>query len=178
MGFAQIIPSERIDGILRIVPQQFSDERGSFVETWRQEWTPHAPPFVQHNLSRRRGGCVVGLHFHRNQADYWVLTEGRITVGLADLRRSSPTFRSAESFVLEPGIGVYIPKGVAHGFAALTDIAMTYSVDQYYDPADELGVAWNDPAFAIDWQLTDPLVSERDRTNPFFADIPEAELPN
>lgn len=178
MGLAEIIPSERIDGIVRVIPQQFSDERGSFVETWRQEWTPQAAPFVQHNLSRRRGGCVVGLHFHRHQADYWVLIEGRIIVGLADLRRSSPTFQHAESFELSPGTAVYIPPGVAHGFSAVTDMAMTYSVDQYYDPADELGVAWNDPTFAIDWQLTDPLVSERDRTNPLFREIAESDLPD
>lgn len=178
MGFAEIHPSEIIDGIIRIVPQQFSDARGSFVESWRAEWTPNAPAFVQHNLSRRVAGSVVGLHYHHRQADYWVVTEGRIIVGLVDLRRSSSTFEAVESFELETGIGVYIPKGIAHGFAALTDITMTYAVDQYYDPEDELGVAWNDPTFGIDWQITDPLVSDRDRANPLFRDIAPGALPS
>ena len=62
--------------------------------------------------------------------------------------------------------GVFIPPGVAHGFAALTDMTITYLVDGYYNPADELGVAWDDPAIAADCGLTDPIVSGRDRANP------------
>jgi dTDP-4-dehydrorhamnose 3,5-epimerase len=66
---------------------------------------------------------------------------------------------------------VYIPPGVAHGFAALSDMTITYLVDGYYNPADELGVAWDDPRIAADWGVDDPLVSERDRTNPRRADL-------
>ena len=62
--------------------------------------------------------------------------------------------------------GVFIPPGVAHGFAALTDMTITYLVDGYYNPADELGVAWDDPAIGADWGLERPLVSERDAANP------------
>ncbi len=62
--------------------------------------------------------------------------------------------------------GVYIPPGVAHGFAALTDMTITYLVDGYYNPADELGVAWDDPAIAADWGVEAPVLSERDRSNP------------
>ena len=81
-------------------------------------------------------------------------------------------FRSGENHW-----GVYIPPGVAHGFASLTDVVMTYLVDGYYNPADELGVAWNDPALGADWGVTDPIVSERDRTNPLRADLPEGRRP-
>jgi dTDP-4-dehydrorhamnose 3,5-epimerase len=62
--------------------------------------------------------------------------------------------------------GVYIPPGVAHGFAALTDMTITYLVDGYYDPADELGVAWDDPEIGADWGVADPVLSERDEANP------------
>ena len=63
-------------------------------------------------------------------------------------------------------LGVYIPPGVAHGFASITDMTITYLVDGYYNPADELGVAWDDPAIAADWGITDPILSDRDRANP------------
>jgi dTDP-4-dehydrorhamnose 3,5-epimerase len=67
---------------------------------------------------------------------------------------------------------------VAHGFAALTDMTMTYLVDGYYNPADELGVAWDDPAIAADWGVTDPVLSERDRTNPRRADLDPGRRPH
>jgi dTDP-4-dehydrorhamnose 3,5-epimerase len=73
--------------------------------------------------------------------------------------------------------GLFIPPGVAHGFAALTDMLLWYLVDGYYNPNDELGVAYDDPALAIDWGLVDPVVSERDQSNPTVAQIPEAVRP-
>jgi dTDP-4-dehydrorhamnose 3,5-epimerase len=66
---------------------------------------------------------------------------------------------------------VYIPPGVAHGFASITDMTITYLVDSYYNPADELGVAWDDPEIAAEWGVTDPILSDRDRQNPRRADI-------
>jgi dTDP-4-dehydrorhamnose 3,5-epimerase len=66
---------------------------------------------------------------------------------------------------------------VAHGFAAITDMVITYLVDGYYNPADELGVAWDDPAIAADWGVIDPVLSERDRTNPQRADLPAGRRP-
>ena len=76
------------------------------------------------------------------------------------------------------GIGVFIPPGVAHGFAALTDLTLTYLVDQYYNPADELGVAWDDPDIGVDWRLDGPVVSERDRANPRRRDLPIEQIPH
>jgi dTDP-4-dehydrorhamnose 3,5-epimerase len=74
-------------------------------------------------------------------------------------------------------VGVFIPPGVGHGFSALTQATLTYLVDQYYNPADELGVMWNDPDIAADWGITDPIVSERDRNNPLRRDIPATLRP-
>ena len=73
--------------------------------------------------------------------------------------------------------GIFIPPGVAHGFAALTDLTITYLVDQYYNPDDELGVAWDDPDIGADWQLGDPVVSKRDQTNPRRNDLPAGRRP-
>ena len=72
---------------------------------------------------------------------------------------------------------MFIPPGVAHGFAALTDMTITYLVDGYYNPADELGVAWDDPAVDADWGVTDPILSERDQDNPRRADLPAGRRP-
>ena len=73
--------------------------------------------------------------------------------------------------------GLFIPPGVAHGFAALTDLTLWYLVDGYSNPEDELGVAWDDPAIAGDWGLTDPVLSVRDQENPRRADIPAGRQP-
>jgi dTDP-4-dehydrorhamnose 3,5-epimerase len=145
-----------------------ADERGSFVETWREEWVPGARPMVQANRADRRRDCVVGLHFHRKQADWWYVVDGRARVVLHDLRLGSPTDGTTMSFDLEGDTarGVYIPPGVAHGFAALTDLTLTYLVDGYYDPADELGVAWDDPDIAGDWGVSGAVLSDRDRSLP------------
>jgi dTDP-4-dehydrorhamnose 3,5-epimerase len=94
-------------------------------------------------------------------------------VVLHDLRASSPTDKA--TLVLEIGEhdhrGVYIPPGVAHGFYALTDMTITYLVDHYYNPDDELGVAWDDPDLAVTWPSTDPELSGRNRSNPKRAEI-------
>ncbi len=174
----EITKSKEIGGVVIVKPDVHGDNRGQFVETFRQEWLPDgAPPMVQGNRADRKQGALVGLHYHRFQADFWYVPNGRAMVVLHDLRASSPT--DGATLVLEIGEhdhrGVYIPPGVAHGFFALTDMTITYLVDHYYDPSDELGVAWNDPDLQIVWPSTNPELSERDRTNPRRRDI-AAEL--
>lgn len=171
---ATVVASPVIDGLVVVDPKVFRDDRGLFVESFRHEWVPGTPPMVQANRADRQRGCLVGLHYHRHQADYWYVPAGDAFVGLHDLRGSSPTY--GESLTLDLGggehRGVYIPPGVAHGFYARTDLTITYLVDRYYDPADELGLAWDDPAHGIDWPTTAPLLSERDSSNPRRAEIP------
>ena len=163
-----IEPSDAIAGVVVVTPDMHGDERGRFVETYRREWFPDGREMVQGNRSEKRAGAVVGLHFHRRQADYWHVVAGRARVVLHDLRVGSPT--EGATLVLDVDgrdpIGVYIPPGVAHGFAALTDLVLTYLVDGYYDPADELGVAWDDPDVGADWGVAEPVLSERDRALP------------
>jgi dTDP-4-dehydrorhamnose 3,5-epimerase len=176
---AEIRRSPVIDGVVVVEPTVHGDERGIFVETWRREWVPEGREMLQSNRADRRSGTVVGLHFHLRQADFWYVPSGRARVVLHDLRAGSPTTGATLHLDIgEPGhTGVHIPPGVAHGFAALTDVTVTYLVDGYYDPADELGVAWDDPAVAADWGVTAPVLSARDRANPRAVDLPDAQRP-
>src|SRR4029079_9218067 len=123
-------------------------------------------------------------HYHLHQADYWYVPTGLARVVLHDLRVGSPPHGAALALDLgaPPGedqdhAGVFIPPGVAHGFASLTDMTITYLVDSYYNPADELGVAWDDPVIGADWGGSDPILSKRDLDNPTRADIPEGRRP-
>jgi dTDP-4-dehydrorhamnose 3,5-epimerase len=150
------------------------DHRGSFAETYRREWLPPGVRgMLQANVSRSRAGVLRGPHFHRRQADYWVVIEGRAFVGLIDLRAGSPTENERQQLTLdgEEPAGLYIPPGVAHGFYAETDLILQYLVDTYHDGSDEFGIAWDDPDLGIAWPTTQPLLSERDRTNPSLAEV-------
>ena len=168
-----------IDGVWVVQPTLHGDERGLFIETYRREWIPNAREMIQSNRSNKQAGALVGLHYHLHQADYWYVPAGTARVVLHDLRDGGPTDGATACFDIsgENHWGVFIPPGVAHGFAASTDVVMTYLVDGYYNPADELGVAWNDPVIGADWGVSDPIVSERDRTNPLRADLPEGRRP-
>ena len=175
----QVIPNETISGVFVVEPTIHGDQRGLFIETYRREWFPNGREMIQGNRSNKQMGAVVGLHYHMHQADYWYVPVGVIRVVLHDLRQGSPTQGATLGLDIsgENHVGVYIPPGVAHGFAALTDVVMTYLVDNYYNPADELGVAWNDPAIGADWGVDDPILSDRDRSNPLRADIPAERMP-
>jgi len=175
----KVDPSSVIAGVFHVVPDVHGDDRGVFVETYRREWIPGAREMLQSNRADRQSGSIVGLHYHVHQADFWYVPWGRARVVLHDLRLGSPTEAATECFDLGVGSadvnehrGVYIPPGVAHGFASLTDMTITYLVDGYYNPADELGVAWNDPGISADWGLDDPILSERDARNPKRAEVP------
>jgi dTDP-4-dehydrorhamnose 3,5-epimerase len=170
---AKVIPSGVIAGVYVVEPVVHGDDRGFFVETYRREWIPGAREMIQSNRGDRQRGAVVGLHYHLHQADYWYVPFGSCRVVLHDLRDGSPTDGATE--VIDIGRrpddthdhrGIYIPPGVAHGFAALSDMTITYLVDGYYNPSDELGVAWNDPRVQADWGFDEPVLSGRDQRNP------------
>jgi dTDP-4-dehydrorhamnose 3,5-epimerase len=167
-------PSKTIADVIVVVPDAHGDERGRFVETYRRSWFPLGREMVQGNRSEKQAGAVVGLHYHLHQADYWYVLRGQARVVLHDLRLGSPTEGATLHLDLDGEVdrGVFIPPGVAHGFASLTDLLLWYLVDGYYNPADELGVAWDDPHIAADWGVTDPVLSGRDRSNPRRTEIP------
>ncbi|MCB0129271.1 MAG: dTDP-4-dehydrorhamnose 3,5-epimerase family protein [Caldilineaceae bacterium] len=176
----EIVASDLIQGVKFTRLRAFGDDRGRFLETFRKEWFPERTwAIFQTNRSDSAAGVLRGLHYHFKQVDYWYVPSGKVRVGLADLRQGSPTFQATQ--VIELGdhnqMGVFIPVGVAHGFYALTDATLTYLVDNYYDGADELGVAWDDPTLNVAWDAQAPLLSTRDQANPRFRDIPSAVMP-
>ena len=182
---ASVTPSDVIDGVYFVEPDIHHDERGFFIETYRRSWFPGQREMIQGNRGDRQGGAVVGLHYHLHQSDYWYVPYGKVRVVLHDLREGGPTDGATLEYDLgtrEDGThchdGIYIPPGVAHGFGALTDCTITYLVDGYYNPADELGVLWNDPEIGADWGIEDPVLSERDRSNPTRADLPVDRRPH
>jgi dTDP-4-dehydrorhamnose 3,5-epimerase len=172
---ATVVESDVITGVYIVDPVIHGDERGIFIETYRREWIPNAREMIQANRGDRQQGAIVGLHYHLHQADYWYVPYGTARVVLHDLRVGSPT--DGATLMLDlgevepPHRGVFIPPGVAHGFAALTDMTITYLVDGYYNPDDELGVAWDDPEVAADWGVKEPTLSTRDQKNPRRAEI-------
>jgi len=104
---------------------------------------------------------------------------GTARVVLHDLRVGSPTEAATLTLDIdgELDMGVFIPPGVAHGFASLTDILLWYLVDNYYNPNDELGVAWDDPEIGVGWGIEAPVLSARDQANPRRAELEPALTP-
>jgi dTDP-4-dehydrorhamnose 3,5-epimerase len=169
-----------IADVVLVEPTAHGDDRGRFVETYRREWFPLGREMLQGNRSEKAAGAVVGLHYHLHQADYWYVLRGTARVVLHDLRVGSPSVGTTFAVDLrgEEERGLFIPPGVAHGFASLTDVLLWYLVDGYYNPADELGLAWDDPTVGADWGVTDPVLSPRDQKNPGLAEITDADRPH
>jgi dTDP-4-dehydrorhamnose 3,5-epimerase len=157
-----------IEGVRVYRLDMHSDSRGSFFEIFRREWLPDVfGENIQVNCSSSFTGTLRGMHYHLKQWDLWVPIHGIMNAGLADIRPGSSTYRKTMTMKLSgsESRGLLIPPGVAHGFAALTDLTMIYVVSSYYDGSDELGIAWDDPQLGIDWGVDEPLLSGRDRDN-------------
>jgi len=129
----QIVPSTVIADVVVVEPDSHGDPRGRFVETYRRSWFPLGREMVQGNRSEKQAGAVVGLHYHLHQADYWYVLRGRARVVLHDLRVGSPTDGATLTLDLdgEEDRGLFIPPGVAHGFASQRDLLLWYLVDGY-----------------------------------------------
>lgn len=163
-----------IEGVLLRHNVDHPDGRGTFTELWRASLTGPLTdqPMVQSNLSRSRAGVLRGMHFHLHQADLWLLIEGRAVAAVTDVRpalRGEPV--TSEIIEMSAGDALFIPAKVAHGFLALTDMALVYLVTNEYDGTDEHGFAWDDPAAAIAWPATPGIISDRDRANPTLAQL-------
>jgi len=154
------------------------------VETYREDrWREFGidVDFVQHNHSRSAQGTLRGLHFQTKpgQAKLVRCPRGRIFDVAVDLRRGSPTYGRWQGFELDDKHHhqLFVPVGFGHGFAVLSDVAdVTYLLSSPYDPATEAGIAWDDPDIGVEWPLSDPLLSERDKVAPRLSEI-AGELP-
>ena len=135
--------------------------------------------FVQQNHSRSSRGTLRGLHFQTTpgQAKLLRCARGEILDVAVDLRKDSVTYGQWEAHVLddEKHHQLFVPIGFAHGFVVLSEVAdVCYQVSSLYDPATEMGIAWDDPEIGVDWQVADPLLSERDKTAPRLAEIADS----
>jgi len=179
------ITSMSLPEVLLFEPKRFGDARGYFLETWHEERYAAAGiklGFVQDNLSRSAHGILRGLHLqHPNaQGKLVYVLAGEVFDVAVDARAGSPNFGKWTGALLssEDHRQLWIPPGFAHGFCVTSDTALfAYKCTALYSVADELGVAWNDPAIAIPWPVAEPQLSAKDKTLPRLADIDPARLP-
>ncbi len=175
-----VLPT-KLDGVVLLEPVVHGDERGFMVETFsRDTWAEAGVEveFVQQNHSRSSRGTLRGIHFQTEpgQAKLVRCARGAVLDVAVDLRRESPTYGQWEAHVLddEKHRQLFVPVGFGHGFAVLSEVAdFTYLLSSLYDPLTEAGIAWDDPDVGVDWQVSEPLLSERDKTAPSLAEIGE-----
>lgn len=168
-----------LQGACIIEIEPVADERGFFARTWdAQEFSSQGlnPNLAQCSVSfNKRRGTLRGMHYQEQpfaEAKLVRCCSGAIYDVIVDLRPASPTHRKwiAVELSAENHKMLYVPEGVAHGFQTLTDeVEVSYHISEVYKPQSARGVRWNDPLFAIDWPVSDPILSERDRTYPDYA---------
>ena len=163
-----------LPGVLILEPRVFGDSRGFFIETFQTERYAAlgiTQPFVQDNHSRSARGVLRGLHFQRSrpQGKLVRVSRGCVFDVVLDINPDSPTCGQHASAILSDDnhLQMWVPPGYAHGFCVLSEIAdFEYKCTDFYQPQDEGGVLWNDPALAIDWPVSEPKLSDKDRQNP------------
>lgn len=173
------IRKTRIDGLIIIEPQIWSDARGCFLETFQEERYRAIgidAPFIQDNYSVSSFGTLRGLHFQYSKPQGKLVTcfAGKVLDVVVDLRVDSVTWGQSFSIVLdaEQRTQLWIPPGFAHGFSVLSDVAhFFYKCTEYYYPEDEAGILWSDPELKIDWLVANPIVSTKDQRLPFLREI-------
>ncbi|MCZ4493527.1 MAG: rfbC [Conexibacter sp.] len=176
----------RLDGPILLEPRVFGDDRGFFIETYRQSEFAEVgipEPMVQDNHSRSGRGIIRGMHFQIGDGAAKLVRCGRgaIVDVMVDVRVGSPTFGEWEAFELSEDNHrmVYCPIGFAHGFCVTSEVAdVFYKQDHYYADGTERGISYQDPDVGIEWPLpTDELIpSERDAGAPLLRDVKD-ELP-
>ena len=168
-----------ISDVIIIEPKVFSDERGYFFESFKQneleEFLGYDVNFCQDNESMSSYGVLRGLHYQEppfEQAKLVRVIQGSVLDVAVDIRQDSPTFGKYISIELseENKKQLFIPRGFAHGFVVLSENAVfSYKADNYYSRDFERGIAYNDPNIGINWKLKSNLIiSERDRKNQFL----------
>ena len=161
-----------IEGVLILERPTYDDDRGFFHEAFRlcdlEDALGRSLAFVQVNHSRSVRGALRGLHAENWEKLVYV-PHGRVFTAVADIRPWSPTFGRIQTFLFSDDnrSTVFLPAGLAHGYCVLSETAdYVYQVTKYYDGSDTQAVAWDDPDLGVPWPVAQPLLSERDKSNP------------
>lgn len=173
---------EKIEGVWIIEPKRFGDARGYFSETFKLEEFTRVigdVKFIQDNESFSTRGVLRGLHFQKgeySQAKLVRVSQGAVLDVAVDLRKNSPTFGQHVAVELshENGRQLFIPRGFAHGFVVLSDVAQfQYKVDNVYAPQSEATLRFDDPALGIDWRIpaNEMLLSDKDLRGYTFTEV-------
>jgi dTDP-4-dehydrorhamnose 3,5-epimerase len=175
----------KLKDVKLITPRSFEDSRGKVVETYLKADYKAAgieTEFIQCKYSESTNGVLRGLHYQTSkyaQAKLVRCTAGVVLDVIVDLRRDSPTFGQYSKHVLSEHNDnmVFQPRGLAHGYLVLSDSArFEYKLDNDYRPDKEAGIIWNDPTLNIDWPVTNPILSDKDRELPTFEAIVDSGL--
>lgn len=174
------ISKTAIDGLLIIQPKVFGDDRGYFFESFRLDKLRENDvdlDFVQDNESKSGKGILRGLHFQNPPFDQGKLVrvmKGKVLDVAVDIRKNSATYGQWKSIILseENKTIFWVPPGFAHGFLSLeNETIFQYKCTNYYNIEAEGSILWNDPDLNIDWGITNPLISDKDKNVPLFKDL-------
>jgi len=166
--------------VLLIQPKKFEDKRGWFVESFRKDLLEkavgHTLNFCQDNLAESSSGVIRGLHYQmppHAQSKLVSVPQGEVLDVVVDIRKGSPRFGKHLAIELssENQKQLFIPRGFAHGYACLSQMALlSYKVDSYYNKTAEASISFDDPQLAIDWQIPHQLqkLSPKDLQHPTF----------
>ena len=174
-----------IPGVWELRPKIFRDSRGFFMETYNQKEFAQlgiTDSFAQDNHSASAKGTIRGLHYQLQhaQAKLCRVIEGEVLDVAVDIRVGSPHFGQWASVVLsaKEQNQIYIPRGFAHGYLALSErVQFLYKCSDLYHPEDERGIRWNDPQIGISWNVTNPIVSDKDSRFTTLSQTPKELLP-
>lgn len=177
------ITKTKLEGVVIIEPDVFGDNRGFFMESWNKKKMEEAGlfyDFVQDNHSKSTAkGTLRGIHFQKGdkaQAKLVRCVKGAVFDVAVDLRKNSPTFKQWVGVELseENKKQLLIPRGFGHAFVTLTDdVEFLYKADNYYTPKADAGIRWNDQNIGVEWGVENPILSEKDKKNPFLKDCKE-----
>lgn len=168
-----------IKGLLEITPNKFHDSRGYFFEVFSQNKFKEAgisTQFVQDNQAFSPKGILRGLHLQLDpfaQGKLVTVLSGRVLDVVVDLRKGSDSYGKSYSVELdsENQKMLYIPEGFAHGYLTLAETLFFYKCTNFYNKESESGVLWNDPDLGIDWNIKDPIISDKDLKLPTFEEF-------
>ncbi|MEJ2502348.1 MAG: dTDP-4-dehydrorhamnose 3,5-epimerase [Gemmatimonadota bacterium] len=166
-------------GVLLVRPRVFRDDRGTFMEAWRRERYEAAGipgEFVQDNVAFSKKNVLRGLHYQRPnpQGKLVMAAQGEVFDVAVDIRRDSPTFGEwyGHRLTAEEGTQLWVPEGFAHGYAVLSDGAVViYKCTRPYDPEADRAIRWDDPAIGVEWPISRPLISAKDREAPLLDSV-------